>query len=147
MLKRKHFFTVALCVLLIAATVLFAASPSFAYFRALFDKVGENTVMVELIFDRLNFDGPNAEALAQLGFTDEQDGVEVPWGSRQNPYVISAKHHIQNLSVLQNSGFFAGRVEKDENGEPVLVDGKTVPVQSYFLVCTPDGTPVTVDCE
>jgi hypothetical protein len=130
-------FVIVLGFSLITATLLFLISPSFAYFRTAFDKQGVNTVMVELIFDRLDF---NNTKIKEAGFANEENGVEVPWGSKKNPYVISQKYHIQNLSVLQNSGFFAGRLENDENGN-------AVPSQSYFLVCNPDGTPITIDCE
>ena len=145
MTKRKTALCISISlVLAIALLFLLLNAPSFAFFRTFFDKQGSNTVMVELIFDRLDFDNP--EILAK-GFAEEENGVEIPWGSERNPYVISQKHHIQNLSVLQNSGFFASRVEKDANGNPILVNGKTVPLQSYFLVCNTDGTPTTVNCE
>ncbi|MBQ8719944.1 MAG: hypothetical protein IJY65_02815 [Clostridia bacterium] len=129
---KKITVVAALCVLLLVSLVLQLISPSSAYFLTVFDKLGVNSVMVELIFDRLDFTNT---AITDLGYANvDADGNEIPWGSEQNPYVISQKFHIQNLSVLQNSGFFLGR---QENG---------VPVQSYFLVCNPDGTPVAIDC-
>ena len=136
---KKASIIAALCVLLLASVLLQLVSPSSAYFLSLFDKLGVNSVKVELIFDRLDFDDPDIIGLGTFREVDA-DGNEIPWGSEQNPYVISQKFHIQNLSVLQNSGFFKGRVEID-------ADGNEVPAQSYFLVCNPDGTPVAIDCE
>lgn len=134
-----------LCILLIAVSLVLLISESLAYFRFIFDKSGTNTVMVELIFDHLDF---NDSDVINAGFADEENGNEIPWGSEKNPYVISQKYHIQNLSVLQNSGFFASRVKKDENGDPILDENNnTIPDQSYFLVCNTDGTPVSIDCD
>ncbi|MBQ3100108.1 MAG: hypothetical protein IJC50_03875, partial [Clostridia bacterium] len=111
---------------------------SVAYFRTLFIKQGMNSVMVELIFDRLDF--TNA-SVTDAGFSDvDENGNEIPWGSEKNPYVISQKYHVQNLSVLQNAGFFAERTETDANGNEV-------PIQPHFRVCKTDGTPVAIDCE
>ena len=135
---KKASIIAALCILLLASVLLQLVSPSSAYFLSLFDKLGVNSVKVELIFDRLNFADQD---IINLGFQEvDDDGNEIPWGSEQNPYVISQKFHIQNLSVLQNSGFFKGRMQTD-------ADGNEVPAQSYFLVCNPDGTPVAIDCE
>lgn len=136
---KKASIIAALCILLLASVLLQLVSPSSAYFLSLFDKLGVNSVKVELIFDRLDFDDPDIINLGTFQEVDG-DGNEIPWGSEQNPYVISQKFHIQNLSVLQNSGFFKGRVQTD-------ADGNEVPAQSYFLVCNPDGTPVAIDCE
>ena len=136
----------AVALLLVAATLLlFLWPPSLAYFQAIFDKDGINTVMVELIFDQLDFESENIDSDL---YYEEKDGVEEPWGSEHNPYVISQKHHVQNLAVLQNTGFFSGRVQRDENGEPILDgEGNPIPEPSYFLVCTREGTPVAIDCE
>lgn len=129
--------------------------PSLGFFKVEFDRHGLNTAKIELIFDRLNFDSETAitvngtattvgAQLDALGY--DEDAV---WGSENNPYVISQKYHVQNLSVLQNNGFFKERVKTDpETGEPVLGDdGKPIPDQSFFLVCTPDGLPVAIDCD
>ena len=144
MIKRK-ILIYSWIILTLSFSIIAILPQSFAYFRALFDRQGINTVMVELIFDQLDFEDPNIQ---DLGYSNvDENGNEIPWGSKQNPYVISEKYHIQNLSVLQNFGFFRNRIEKDENGNPILdSEGNTIPIQSYFLVCKRDGTPVTIDC-
>ena len=138
--RIKRITTLAvLCGLLLLSILFQIISKSSAYFLSVFDKSGVNSVMVELIFDRLDFTDPDIAALDDT-YYDEKDGVEIPWGSKSNPYVISQKYHVQNLSVLQNSGFFAERTETD-------ADGNEIPVQPYFLVCTPEGDPVAIDCD
>ena len=144
-------------LLLFVVTVLtfMLIIPSLGFFKVEFDRHGLNTAKIELIFDRLNFDSETAitvngtattvgAQLDALGY--DKDAV---WGSESNPYVISQKYHVQNLSVLQNNGFFKERVKTDPTtGEPVLGDdGKPIPDQSFFLVCTPDGLPVAIDCD
>lgn len=137
--RIKRITTLAvLCGLLLLSILFQIISKSSAYFLSVFDKSGVNSVMVELIFDRLDFTNT---AITNLGYANvDGNGNEIPWGSKQNPYVISQKYHVQNLSVLQNSGFFAERTETD-------ADGNEIPVQSYFLVCTPEGDPVAIDCD
>ncbi len=129
--KTKNLFTVIILLILTAATLV---TSSLAYFKAVLDKSGNHSVMVELIFDSLNMENSN---IAAAGYAKiDSDGNEIPWGSERNPYVISQKFHVQNLSVLQNAGFFDQRKDADGN---IL--------QSHFLVCDPsDGTPVAIDC-
>ena len=143
MTKKKTRATVVVILLSLVAAIIFSLiSVSLAYFRFFMDKSGVNSVMVELIFDHLDFNtAQTKEKLNAAGFFDvDENGNEIRWGSKENPYVISQKYHVQNLAVLQNSGFFSKRVGKD-------ADGKEVPEASYFLVCTPQGTAVTVDCQ
>ena len=129
--RKTRILLFSVFLLLAATLILMLASPSFAYFRALFDRQGFNTVMVELIFDHLDFDDPEIREMNFYSDVDE-NGNEIPWGSERNPYVISQRYHVQNLSVLQNAGFFQSRASKDG--------------QAYFLVCTREGDPITIDC-
>lgn len=133
--------------MILTAIVLFAllmsiwsvmVSPSFAYFRASVDESGSHNMMIELIFDRLNQKGFDAYAKKYQAVygSDFEPNEKAEWGTRENPYVISQKYHVQNLSVLQKVGFFEKRV-----------DGEGKPIQAYFLVCNADGTPVVIDCE
>ena len=123
--RTKKIITVAaLCALLIFSVIMQIISPSSAYFLSVFDKKGVNSVMVELIFDHLDFNAetnPNLDELTALGYKNMDGETEIAWGSKENPYVISQKYHIQNLSVLQNAGFFRERVQIDENGEEVIM--------------------------
>lgn len=129
MIKNKIMqHKVIIGIVIAAISIALLVSSSFAYFRAFVDSGGVNSMMVELIFDRLDFTDSAIE-------NDANYNPEATWGTEQNPYVISQKYHVQNLSVLQNSGFFVNRV--DANGEPI---------QAHFLVCTPQGLPVAIDC-
>lgn len=136
--KKETIITISIATVVLVATLLSViTTSSLAYFRAIFDKTGSHNIMVELIFDRLKEEGFTAY---QTKYTDVYGADFNPnptaeWGTRENPYVISEKYHVQNLSVLQNAGFF--EKIKDANGNPR---------QAYFLVCNPDGTPVVVDC-
>ena len=78
---------------------------------------------------------------------------DAPWGSAQNPYIISETRHLQNLSALQSVGYFdllyvANNF--DENGN-YIKGSASIP---YFLICTDTtstttgavvGSPVTID--
>ncbi len=144
-LREKLCLLIILLLSVLSVVIAFIA-PSSAYFTTLIDKTGTNSVMVELIFDRLDFQDTQITNAGYAQF--DSQGREIPWGSKENPYVISQKYHIQNLSVLQNAGFFKDRIQTDESGNPILDEnGNPIPVQSYFLVCTPKGMPVVVDCE
>lgn len=82
---------------------------------------------------------------------------KAPWGSAQNPYVISESRHLQNLSALQSVGYFdllyLGN-NFDANGN-YIPGSASIP---YFLICTDSakyaedgqtviagsGTPITI---
>ena len=78
---------------------------------------------------------------------------DAPWGSAQNPYIISETRHLQNLSALQSVGYFdllyvANNFDANGNYIP---GSASIP---YFLICTDTtsattgavaGTPVTID--
>ena len=75
---------------------------------------------------------------------------KAPWGSAQNPYVISEARHMQNLSALQSVGYFdllyLGN-NFDANGN-YIPGSASIP---YFLICTDspkyadDGKTVTAE--
>ncbi len=123
----SRIFVCVLLLLLTASLVVSFVAPSLAYFQTIFTSTGYNSAKIELIFDTLDFTDPDVTA---AGYANEDaEGNAIPWGTEKNPYVISEKYHVQNLSVLQNNGFF----EKE--------------TQAFFLVCKPDGSPVAIDCE
>ena len=107
---------------------------TYAYFskKEIYD--GYISGQVELLFDRLNEDGLNAYSEAE-GITADKNA---DWGTEANPYVISNARHLYNLSELQNLGYFK-RKHLANNTETDLTH---IP---YFLICTPDYTPVLVD--
>lgn len=84
-----------------------------------------------------------------LNFNDGTDdnptpyNPNAPWGSAQNPYVISETRHLQNLSALQSVGYFDMLYIGDNfvNGE-YQAGSASIP---YFVICNTDGTPVTID--
>lgn len=124
-------FVCVLLLLLTASLVVSFVAPSLAYFQTIFTSTGYNSAKVELIFDRLDFTKFTAQQLTEFGLDEDAE-----WGTKANPYVISEKYHVQNLSVLQNNGFFKERKDTSNN-----------PLQSFFRVCNTDGTPVAINCE
>lgn len=68
---------------------------------------------------------------------------DAPWGSAQNPYVISEARHMQNLSALQSVGYFDLLYIRNNFKNGAYAAGSaSIP---YFVVCNVDGTPVTID--
>ena len=138
--SKEKIIAIAIMATLVIGILIAIIFPSLAYFREYSDKNGFHNMMVELIFDRLDQDGIDAyyTKYKDIYSTDGAQfspGMDKTWGTRENPYVISQKYHVQNLSVLQKAGFFD---KKDENGNTT---------QAYFLVCNPDGTPIVIDCD
>ena len=107
---------------------------AYAYFskKEIYD--GYVSGQVELLFDRLSEDGLTAYGQAEGVNADK----EADWGTEENPYVISNVRHLYNLSELQNLGYFE-RKHLVNNTETDLTH---IP---YFLICTPDYTPVLID--
>lgn len=124
--------TCVFCGLLLALTAIVAA----AYFskKEIYD--GYFSGEVELLFDRLNDDGTTAYHTA--ADITVAEGQELTWGSEEYPYVISNVRHLYNLSELQRLGYFDKQhISQNADGEY-----NNIP---YFLVCTPEYTPVVID--
>jgi hypothetical protein len=141
-LTAPRIFTGVLLLFLITIAVCALVIPSLGFFQAWFRATGFNSAKVELIFDRLDFENTTDQVVldgqtmtVQAALNAKGYNAEAVWGTKENPYVISRKYHVQNLSVLQNNGFFKERKDADGN-----------PLQSYFLVCETDGTPAVIDC-
>ncbi len=81
-----------------------------------------------------------------LVYNDKTAGVKfdpnAQWGTAANPYVISETRHLQNLSALQSVGYF-DLMYLNSNFDSLGDYRKTANIP-YFLICTPDGKPVTV---
>lgn len=127
---------IMICLLSLVLGFLVAACSvvAYAYFskKEIYD--GYVSGQVELLFDRLNEEGLTAYGQAE-GITADK---EADWGTEENPYVISNVRHLYNLSELQNLGYFE-RKHLVNNTETDLTH---IP---YFLICTPDYTPVLID--
>ena len=82
---------------------------------------------------------------AETNGTDQRTKYDptAPWGSAQNPYVISETRHLQNLSALQNVGYFDLLYIANNFANGEYQEGRaSIP---YFLICNVDGTPITID--
>ena len=135
-LTAPRIFTGVLLLFLITIAVCALVIPSLGFFQAWFRATGFNSAKVELIFDRLDFTSTNVQNYRDPNDANFRFDSTAEWGTKANPYVISQKYHVQNLSVLQNNGFF--KEKKDANDQPL---------QSYFRVCNKNGTPVAINCE
>ena len=111
--SRKKIALITAAILVFVTVVSVIIPSSLAYFRALFDKNGSHGMVIELIFDRLDEEGMEAyaEKYEQTYGSTFSPSADAEWGTIDNPYVISQKYHVQNLSVLQNVGFFEKRVD------------------------------------
>jgi len=94
---------------------------------------------LDLLFDILNPTACNGTPLP----TGEEYDSNAEWGGPQNPYIISDIRHLENLSVLQEVGYFNELYIKDNYNVDGSYNGQGK--MPYFLICEPDGTPVTID--
>lgn len=67
---------------------------------------------------------------------------DAPWGSPQNPYIIANERHLQNLSALQNIGYFDLMYISENFTNGTYNNGISMP---YFLVCDENGKPTVID--
>jgi hypothetical protein len=123
-MKKTNLITYLIFALFCVSFLAFLVfNPSHAYFQLFMkDAAGINSTKVDLLFDKFDSNGTYGEF--------EVDLDTGTWGTPQNPYVINAPNHVSNLSVLQRSGYFAKKTH-----------------QCYFVVCTPTGYPVAIDCD
>jgi len=157
--------TAALLVTLITVSV-------FAYFSTLayvYTSDGDKQVAhlgmnLSLLFDKLVPQGTTTDTQdgvpnnTVLPFVSGQDSDGDPiyytydssatWGTAQNPYIISDIRHLQNLSALQDIGYFyklniVNNFNTDSDGNITTYNGGND--KPYFLVCTPKGKPTTID--
>ena len=116
----------------------------------LFDKIDSDAVAVDTdlgILQSKTTDAQGNEVITNYRYDGTKD-----WGTPQNPYLISELRHLQNLSVLQDIGYFDQLYisQNYENGS-YKGDGTVAdpgnPIMPYFLVCAPDGSATTIDGE
>lgn len=166
--KTKLAVFLSVTLVLIAAVTITA----FAYFSTrvyVYTNDGDKNVAhlgmnLSLLFDKLNSgttDGAKISDGTELPFINPVNGSNytflssADWGSAQNPYVISDIRHLQNLSALQDIGYFDehfiqdnfqkadGNLVLDANGERIYTAGSNV--KPYFLICKSTGEPVTIN--
>ena len=74
-----------------------------------------------------------------------------PWGSPQNPYIISNGRHLQNLSTLQRVGYFdvtyiSENYTASGSGDSLTYTYNGGISMPYFLVCNAHtGGPIVID--
>lgn len=127
MMKKIKFTAVLFAICCVSFLAFLAFNPSHAYFQIFTDPVGINTAKVDLLFDKFTEGVTNGD--------DFTVNLTADWGTPTNPYVMTGKNHVNNLFILQKSGYFAQKVDSDGN-----------PRQSYFRVANKDGTPLVIDC-
>ena len=161
----KKFLIVALTALLTLAFAL-TGLISYAYFSTVPRVYTEDGAEIARLGMNLSllFDKIDPEAVADgtdLGIWQSGEGENAvnyqydsakDWGSPQNPYLISDLRHLQNLSVLQDIGYFDQLyISKNYEGDDYKGDGSVSapgdPIMPYFLVCTPDGSATTINGE
>lgn len=139
MMKKLKLTTIIFAICCVSFLAFLAFNPSHAYFQIFTDPVGINTAKVDLLFDKFT---PNQEVEGDTttrgNYTYGSFSGNIytdAWGTIKNPYVMTGKNHVNNLFILQKSGYFEKKV-----------DGNNEPRQSYFVVSNKDGTPIVIDC-
>ncbi len=139
----KKFCKIA-AIVLTASVLLLITNISFAYFSKREIYNGMMGTQVEFLFDKLNDAALETYQANELPEGVTPDTTDPEWGTVQNPYIISNVKHLYNLAELQRLGYFYKNYISDnynENG--VYIEGSDS--MPHFRVCTPDGTPVTID--
>lgn len=131
-MKKIKLTTIIFAICCVSFLAFLAFNPSHAYFQSHAQATGVNTAKVDLLFDKFN---ANADGSYTIGSFSGNINTD-PWGTIKNPYVMTGKNHVNNLFILQRSGYFANKKEADG----------TTPRQSYFVVSNKNGTPVVIDC-
>ncbi len=129
----KKIIPISLCAILLVAVV----SISYAYFTKLDVYKAYFGASIDAMFDRLDRNAVSKDTDLGNGAKFDPDAA---WGSKSNPYVISQTRHLNNLSALQNIGYFYNRYTKAYNPSEMPSDT----MLPHFLVCETDGTPVCI---
>lgn len=142
----KRILLIGLCLLLFVAAI---ATGTYAYYKTDLRANGYANVEINLLFDMLDDDALTEYQNRLTANGETLTEADREWGHKGNPYVIRLPRHLQNLSTLQNIGYFEAMFldsNYDDNGALVgngdYSDGYNVP---YFLVSDLDGSPTVVD--
>ena len=160
-MKHKK-LKIAVLISVIALFLVLVSLTVYAYFSTLayvYTSDGDKEVAhlgmnLSLLFDKLDGSSNDNNNVnlngTTLPFINPANGNKYvvdttqTWGTAQNPYVISEIRHLQNLSALQDIGYFYKLNIKnnfDTNGD--YIDGAND--KPYFLVCTKEGTPTVIN--
>ena len=159
----KRILIISMSIMLIIMTSI-AGFISYAYFSTVprvytedGTRIARLGMNLSLLFDKI--DSEKVSVNTDLGILESEAGdthtnylydFSKEWGTPQNPYIISELRHLQNLSVLQNIGYF-DQLYISKNYENGVYKGTgTVstpgePIMPYFLICKPDGSTTTID--
>ena len=161
---KKKKIKIAVLATLLSVVLLLASLTVYAYFTTKVYVYTENAngevdkevfhtgMQLQLLFDRLDSSLNNQDPIELPNYT-VSNGVIVysetvtidttkPWGSAQNPYVLSETRHLQNLAALQSVGYF-DLMYLNENFTDGAYTGGVASIP-YFVVCNSDGTPTTL---
>lgn len=142
-MKKINLTAIVFAICCVSFLAFLAFNPSHAYFQSHAQATGVNTAKVDLLFDKFNADTDGNYTIGSFSGNINTDA----WGTIKNPYVMTGKNHVNNLFILQRSGYFATKTTTVETTDAEGNVTKTeVPRQSYFVVSTKDGYPIAIDC-
>lgn len=99
----KRILLIGLCLLLFVAAI---ATGTYAYYKTDLRANGYANVEINLLFDMLDDDALTEYQNRLTANGETLTEADREWGHKGNPYVIRLPRHLQNLSTLQNIGYF-----------------------------------------
>ncbi len=166
-MKLKRAVKISLISFALVLAVAMSALMCYAYFSTrvyVYTNEGNKEVAqlgmeLSLLFDKLDPERVSADQTTIIKLqttsvsTDSAASVEevkfhptdTNWGTKENPYIISDIKHLQNLSALQNIGYFKKLFIDPNFNADGTYKGAENDNMPYFLVCNQDGTPSTID--
>ena len=144
--RKKTVLRAAIIALLLLALVITAG----AYYEKVYSIKGISSIEINLLFDNLSTAGKqkyrdayNQAHPNEPPLPTDPNALENRWGHVGNPYVISDKQHVKNLSFLQNAGFFEAHFPDLTKKPADGYDRDSIP---HFLLCDREGNALMVDC-
>lgn len=160
-MKHKR-LKIAVLISVIALFLVLVSLTVYAYFSTLayvYTSDGNKEVAhlgmnLSLLFDKLDGSSNDDNNVnlngTTLPFINPANGNKyvvdtgATWGTAQNPYVISEIRHLQNLSALQDIGYFYKlNIKNNFDTDGNYIDGAND--KPYFLICTKEGTPTVIN--
>lgn len=160
-MKHKR-LKIAVLISVIALFLVLVSLTVYAYFSTLayvYTSDGNKEIAhlgmnLSLLFDKLDGSSNDDNNVnlngTTLPFINPANGNKyvvdtgATWGTAQNPYVISEIRHLQNLSALQDIGYFYKlNIKNNFDTDGNYIDGAND--KPYFLICTKEGTPTVIN--